>query len=82
VLELAELIVELAHSTSPIRFEPLPSDDPARRCPDITLARAMLKWEPKVPLREGLAKTIGYFDELLRGRTSPGSVPEFAKLSS
>jgi hypothetical protein len=42
----------------------------------------MLKWEPKVPLREGLAKTIGYFDELLRGRTSPGSVPEFAKLSS
>ena len=66
VLELAEQILELTDSRSEIRFEPLPSDDPARRCPDITLARAMLEWQPKVPLREGLRKTIEYFEELLR----------------
>jgi UDP-glucuronate decarboxylase len=69
VLELAEAIIELAGSRSEIRFQPLPSDDPARRCPDITLARAMLGWQPKVPLREGLARTIEYFDGLLRSRS-------------
>ncbi|HYX64265.1 MAG TPA: UDP-glucuronic acid decarboxylase family protein, partial [Burkholderiales bacterium] len=57
VLELAEQIIELTDSRSQIRFEALPSDDPARRCPDIALARAMLKWQPKVALREGLART-------------------------
>ena len=61
VLELAELIVEMTGSRSEIRFAPLPSDDPARRCPDITLAKAMLDWQPKVPLRDGLQKTIDYF---------------------
>ena len=68
VLELAERIIELCNSRSAIAFAPLPSDDPARRCPDITLARAMLNWEPKVPLAEGLARTIEYFDERLRNR--------------
>ncbi|HEX7054070.1 MAG TPA: UDP-glucuronic acid decarboxylase family protein [Burkholderiales bacterium] len=68
VLELAERIVDIAGSRSAIRFEPLPSDDPARRCPDIRLARAMLGWQPRVALREGLEKTIAYFDELLRRR--------------
>jgi UDP-glucuronate decarboxylase len=68
VLELAEAIVAMTGSRSDIRFEALPSDDPARRCPDITLARAMLKWEPKVPLRQGLARTVEYFDALLRER--------------
>ena len=62
VLELAETIVGLAGSKSQIVFSPLPSDDPSRRCPDITLARAMLDWQPKVPLREGLLRTIEYFD--------------------
>jgi len=61
MLELAELIVELTASKSEIVFAPLPSDDPARRCPDITLAKAMLDWQPKVPLREGLQHTIEYF---------------------
>ncbi len=61
VLELAELIVEMTGSGSEIVFAPLPNDDPARRCPDITLARAMLDWQPKVPLREGLQRTIEYF---------------------
>src|SRR5437764_4079919 len=68
VLELAELIIELCNSRSAIVFAPLPADDPARRCPDITLASAMLKWQPKVPLADGLACTIGYFDERLRNR--------------
>jgi len=64
VLELAEKIIELTRSRSRIVFEPLPSDDPARRCPDITLAKAMLGWEPRVPLEEGLEKTIAYFESL------------------
>jgi UDP-glucuronate decarboxylase len=64
VLELAEKIIELTRSRSRIVFEPLPSDDPARRCPDITLAKAMLGWEPRVPLEEGLGKTIAYFESL------------------
>ena len=46
---------------------PLPVDDPLQRCPDIGLARDKLQWEPKVPLEQGLAKTIAYFDGLLRG---------------
>jgi UDP-glucuronate decarboxylase len=64
VLELAELVIELTNSRSDIVFAPLPSDDPSRRCPDITLARATLDWQPRVPLREGLQKTIEYFDRL------------------
>jgi len=47
-------------------FRPLPVDDPMQRCPDITLAREKLGWEPKVPLDEGLKKTIAYFDGLLK----------------
>jgi len=74
MLELAERIVDLTGSSSRIVFAPLPSDDPARRCPDIQLARAMLGWAPKVPLEEGLARTIEYFDARLR-RTAPGSAP-------
>ena len=50
-----------------IQARPLPVDDPKQRCPDITLARDKLRWEPKVPLEQGLAKTIEYFDGLLRG---------------
>jgi len=64
VLELAEKIIELTRSRSRIVFEPLPSDDPARRCPDITLAKAMLGWEPRVTLEQGLEKTIAYFESL------------------
>jgi UDP-glucuronate decarboxylase len=75
VLELAELIVELVGSRSEICFEPLPSDDPARRCPDITLARAMLGWQPSVPLRQGLQQTVDYFDELLRRRPRDSAAP-------
>ncbi len=65
VLELAERIISLTHSSSQIVFKPLPNDDPARRCPDITLAKAMLDWQPQVPLDDGLARTIEYFDSVV-----------------
>jgi UDP-glucuronate decarboxylase len=53
---------------------PLPVDDPLQRCPDITLAREALKWEPNVPLEQGLKKTIEYFDGLLRGNQTVSRV--------
>jgi len=64
--QLAEHVVELTGSKSKFVHQPLPSDDPKQRKPDITLAGKELGWEPKIPLRQGLAKTIAYFDELLR----------------
>jgi UDP-glucuronate decarboxylase len=66
ILELAEHIVASCNSKSAIVRKPLPADDPRRRRPDISLARATLGWEPKTPLAEGLARTIEYFDGLLR----------------
>jgi UDP-glucuronate decarboxylase len=68
VAELAQQILELTGSKSPIRHAPLPQDDPSRRRPDITLARKTLDWEPRTPLSEGLPRTIAYFDDLLRRR--------------
>ena len=62
ILEFAQLIKEITQSPSPIEFrEFLTPDDPRRRCPDITRARELLGWEPRVPLREGLQRTIAYF---------------------
>jgi UDP-glucuronate decarboxylase len=61
VLELARCIINLTNSKSHIVFKPLPQDDPIQRCPDISLARDKLRWEPTVPLEEGLRKTIEYF---------------------
>jgi UDP-glucuronate decarboxylase len=61
ILELAELVRELTGSASRLVFEPAPPDDPTRRRPDITLARTRLGWEPRVPLRQGLEKTIEWF---------------------
>ncbi len=65
MIELAENVIELTGSKSKLVFEPLPADDPKQRKPDITLAKEKLGWEPIVPLREGLKKTIEYFDGLL-----------------
>ena len=70
MLELAEMVIELTGSSSKLEFKPLPLDDPKQRKPVITKARETLGWEPKVPLREGLGKTIHYFDDLLSGRLS------------
>lgn len=66
MIELAENVIELTGSQSKLIFEELPADDPKQRKPDITLAKEKLGWEPTVPLREGLAKTIEYFDGLLK----------------
>lgn len=68
IRELAVKVIELTGSRSPLTYEPLPSDDPTQRRPDISLARAALGWEPKIQLEEGLKRTIAYFDELLGGR--------------
>ena len=65
LLELAQLILELTNSTSKIIFHPLPQDDPQQRCPNISKAKQLLSWEPKIKLVEGLEKTIAYFDQLL-----------------
>jgi len=65
ILELAEKIIQLTNSRSKIVFRPLPQDDPMQRCPDISLAKKELNWEPKVQLEEGLLKTIQYFESIL-----------------
>ncbi len=65
ILELAEKIIKLAKSSSKIIHKPLPQDDPTRRKPDISQARDTLKWEPKMALDEGLARTVHYFRGLL-----------------
>jgi UDP-glucuronate decarboxylase len=71
ILELARLVIELTASKSKLNFEPLPSDDPRQRRPDISRAMALLGWEPKTQLREGLAKTIAYFDKMLSEGATP-----------
>ncbi len=66
MLELAERVIALTGARSKLVFKPLPSDDPKQRQPDITLARQELGgWQPQVPLEQGLARTIAYFDQLL-----------------
>jgi UDP-glucuronate decarboxylase len=65
ITELAQLVVELTGSKSKIDYRPLPSDDPKQRCPDIGLAKKHLNWSPTIELREGLMRTIPYFEKLL-----------------
>jgi len=65
VKQLAEVIIELTHSKSKLVYLPLPSDDPLQRKPDITKAKELLGWEPKVSLRQGLNQTISYFEREL-----------------
>ena len=64
--ELAETIIELVGSSSKLEYQEIPSDDPLKRCPDISLAKEKLDWEPKVLLKEGLIKTIEYFEKCLK----------------
>ncbi len=68
VREFAETIIRLTGSSSPIAFEPLPVDDPKVRQPDVSAARQILAWEPRVALEDGLSKTIAYFQERLEVR--------------
>jgi UDP-glucuronate decarboxylase len=74
ILELAELVIQMIGTKSKINFEPLPSDDPRQRQPDISKAKAVLGWEPKTQLREGLERTIAHFDTML----SEGAMPALA----
>lgn len=71
MLQLAELIIEIVGSSSDVIFKPLPQDDPKQRRPDITLARSELRWQPKVALKEGLEKTVEYFEAMIASRKSP-----------
>lgn len=73
--QLAELVIELTGSNSQIVHRPLPADDPRQRQPNITKAKAILGWEPTIPLRDGLQRTITYFDDLLKA--NGGQVPTF-----
>lgn len=66
IAQLAEQVINLTNSSSKIVFQPLPSDDPTQRRPDISLAQEKLQWQPAVQLREGLVRTIAYFDSLLK----------------
>ena len=66
MLELAKEVLDLTGSKSKIVYKPLPGDDPKMRRPDISLAKEALGWEPTIPLRKGLEKTIVYFDNLLK----------------
>jgi UDP-glucuronate decarboxylase len=71
IAELARRILALTISKSRLEFRPLPLDDPRQRCPDISRARELLHWQPKVQLEDGLKQTIAYFDDLLSRNSSP-----------
>ena len=77
ILEFAHIVIDLVGSSSSIIFKPLPSDDPQKRQPDITLAKAELGWQPQVTLKEGLTKTISYFEKLLG---SPSREEKYIKI--
>jgi UDP-glucuronate decarboxylase len=66
ILELAESVIRMVDSKSKVIYKPLPQDDPLQRKPDISLAREKLGWEPKIPLEEGLRRTIDYFKQVLQ----------------
>ncbi|MFO1434439.1 MAG: UDP-glucuronic acid decarboxylase family protein [Candidatus Competibacteraceae bacterium] len=68
---LADTVIELTGSKSKVVYRPLPSDDPRQRQPDIRLAKQALGWDPKVPLREGIVRTIDYFEQVLTTSKQP-----------
>jgi UDP-glucuronate decarboxylase len=70
MLDLAQMAIELTGSRSKLSFHPMPTDDPKQRKPDIGMAEKEIDWRPTVPLRDGLVRTIAYFDRLLSGRTA------------
>ncbi|MEF3364946.1 UDP-glucuronic acid decarboxylase family protein [Methylocystis sp. 9N] len=74
IRELGELVVQLTGSKSKLVFQPPPADDPKQRQPDISKAKGLLRWEPTIALRDGLIRTIGYFDDLLRRGDGPHEI--------
>jgi len=79
IRELAELVIDITGSKSQLVFRPLPSDDPRQRQPDISLAEATLGWRPQIALREGLVKTIAYFDQLIADKADAFGIGGGAK---
>ena len=79
ILELAEIVIELTGSRSRMTFRPLPDDDPTQRCPDIGLARRELGWQPQVPLREGLGRTIAHLDSALSREEALAKTPRASR---
>jgi UDP-glucuronate decarboxylase len=75
IRQLAETVISLTGSSSKIAYRPLPEDDPRQRCPDISLAQNLLGWTPQVQLRDGLMKTVDYFERLLRSDPRDERVP-------
>src|SRR5947208_4183108 len=75
IRQLAELVIELTGASSKIVCRPLPQDDPKQRCPDISLAKSLLAWAPRVQLSDGLMKTIEYFERLLRSSPRDERLP-------
>jgi nucleoside-diphosphate-sugar epimerase len=78
MLKFARDIIRLTGSRSKIVFRPLPQDDPRQRRPDISRAKALLGWTPRVPLDEGIVKTIDYFRDRLRGEAGCGKFTHYA----
>lgn len=74
VRELAHIVIDLTGSASKIVNRPLPADDPRQRQPDISLAQKVLGWEPRTPLKEGLTRTIAYFEGLLKDERVRGAI--------
>lgn len=70
ILECAQAVLEVTGSKSELRFEPLPIDDPTRRQPDITKARTVLDWEPRISLKDGLQRSLEFFRKMLQGEPS------------
>jgi dTDP-glucose 4,6-dehydratase len=67
--QFAEEILKITHSDSPVKYHPLPIDDPKQRKPDISLAKSLINWEPKVNRAEGLSKTLDYFSQQIQGHS-------------
>jgi dTDP-glucose 4,6-dehydratase len=74
ILECAQAVLELTGSKSELRFLALPEDDPTRRCPDITKARVLLGWEPRVTLQEGLARSLNFFRSKVNSGTAVADI--------
>ncbi|MCF4129625.1 UDP-glucuronic acid decarboxylase family protein [Methylobacterium sp. SyP6R] len=73
IRQMAQIVLDVTGSSSTLVHLPLPPDDPKQRCPDITRAREILEWEPTVALRQGIEKTVAYFDRILADRGSARS---------
>jgi UDP-glucuronate decarboxylase len=81
IRELAETIIDLTGTSSRIVHAPLPIDDPKRRRPDISRADELLQWKPTISLRDGLRRTIAYFERLLREDLAPVASPSVGAAS-